>query len=109
MRIRTHAVRTPETRSSSSASAESAQSSIGTFITITLINRIVNQVFTYPRNHSRPLRTTLLMDLLDKASPLLEFEPSIFKIMVKEIVVYPEKFRFYLNNNLALDEGRCLR
>lgn len=49
------------------------------------------------------------MDLLDKASPLLEFEPSIFKIMVKEIVVYPEKFRFYLNNNLALDEGRCLR
>lgn len=53
--------------------------------------------------------TTLLMDLLDKASPLLEFEPSIFKIMVKEIVVYPEKFRFYLNNNLALDEGRCLR
>lgn len=53
--------------------------------------------------------TTLLMDLLKEASPLLEFEPSIFKSMVKKIVVYPEKFRFYLNNNLALDEGRCLR
>ena len=52
--------------------------------------------------------TTLLMDLLKEASPLLEFEPSIFKSMVKKIVVYPEKFRFYLNNNLALDEGRCL-
>lgn len=53
--------------------------------------------------------TTLLMDLLKEASPLLEFEPSIFKSMVKEIAVYPEKFCFYLNNNLALDEGRCLR
>lgn len=53
--------------------------------------------------------TMLLMDLLEKSSPLLEFEPSIFKSMVKEIVVYPEKFCFYLNNNLALDEGRCLR
>ena len=35
-------------------------------------------------------QTNLLLDLLDDAQPMLEFEPSIFKSMIKEITVYPE-------------------
>lgn len=51
--------------------------------------------------------TTLLLDLLEGAPPMLEFEPSIFKRMVQKITVYPEKFCFHLTNGLVLEEGRC--
>ena len=37
---------------------------------------------------------------------MLEFEPSIFKSMIKEIAVYPEKFSFVLSNGLVLCEMR---
>lgn len=37
---------------------------------------------------------------------MLEFEPSIFKSMIKEITVYPEKFSFVLSNGLVLCEMR---
>lgn len=51
--------------------------------------------------------TKLLLELLEEAQPMLEFEPSVFKSMVQKIVVYPERFCFYLTNGLVLDEGRC--
>lgn len=51
-------------------------------------------------------QTNLLLDLLDDAQPMLEFEPSIFKSMIKEITVYPEKFSFALSNGLVLCEMR---
>lgn len=51
-------------------------------------------------------QTNLLLDLLDDAQPMLEFEPSIFKSMIKEITVYPEKFSFVLSNGLVLCEMR---
>ena len=50
--------------------------------------------------------TKLLLDLLEGAQPMLEFEPSIFKSMVKQITVYPERFCFHLANGLTLDKGR---
>lgn len=50
--------------------------------------------------------TRLLIDLLEESRPMLEFEPSIFRSMVKHITVYPEKFCFHLTNGLTLDEGR---
>ena len=50
--------------------------------------------------------TKLLLDLLEDASPMLDFEPFIFKSMVQKIVVYPEWFRFHLINGLMLDERR---
>lgn len=50
--------------------------------------------------------TKLLLELLEEAHPMLEFEPSVFKSMVQKIVVYPERFCFYLTNGLVLDEGR---
>lgn len=49
----------------------------------------------------------LLLELLEEAQPMLEFEPSVFKSMVLKIVVYPERFSFHLINGLVLDEGRC--
>ena len=51
--------------------------------------------------------TQLLVDLLEGACPMLEFEPSIFKSMVRQVTVYPERFCFHLINGLVLDEGRC--
>ena len=51
-------------------------------------------------------QTNFLLDLLDDAQPMLEFEPSIFKSMIKEITVYPEKFSFVLSNGLVLCEMR---
>ena len=51
--------------------------------------------------------TKLLLELLEEAQPMLEFEPSVFKSVVQKIVVYPERFCFYLTNGLVLDEGRC--
>ena len=51
-------------------------------------------------------QTNLLLDLLDDAQPMLEFEPSIFKSMIKEITVYPEKFSFVLSNGMVLCEMR---
>lgn len=50
--------------------------------------------------------TKLLLELLEDAHPMLEFEPSVFKSMVQKIVVYPERFCFYLTDGLVLDEGR---
>ena len=40
--------------------------------------------------------TKLLLELLEEAQPMLEFEPSVFKSMVLKIVVYPERFSFHL-------------
>ena len=51
--------------------------------------------------------TKLLLDLLDGAEPMLEFEPAIFKSMVQKITVYQDKFCFHLSNGLTLEEGRC--
>lgn len=51
--------------------------------------------------------TKLLLELLEEAQPMLDFEPSMFKSMVPKIVVYPERFYFHLTNGLVLDEGRC--
>ncbi|WP_085533864.1 recombinase family protein [Anaeromassilibacillus sp. Marseille-P3371] len=51
--------------------------------------------------------TKLLLDLLEEAQPMLEFEPSVFKSMIKQITAYPDKFCFHLINGLVLDEGRC--
>lgn len=53
--------------------------------------------------------TKLLLELLEEAQPMLEFEPSIFKSMIQKIIVYPERFCFHLINGLVLDEGRCSR
>lgn len=50
--------------------------------------------------------TRLLIDLLEESRPMLEFEPSIFRSMVKHITVYPERFCFHLTNGLVLDERR---
>lgn len=50
--------------------------------------------------------TRLLIDLLEESRPMLEFEPSIFRSMVKHITVYPEKFCFHLTNGLrSMKEG----
>lgn len=51
-------------------------------------------------------QTNLLLDLLDDTQPMLEFEATIFKSMVKEITVYPDKFSFLLSNGLVLCEMR---
>lgn len=51
--------------------------------------------------------TKLLLDLLEEAQPMLEFEPSVFKSMIQKIIVYPERFCFHLINGLVLDERRC--
>ena len=51
--------------------------------------------------------TKLLLELLEEAQPMLEFEPSVFKSMIKQITVYPDKFCYHLINGLVLDEGRC--
>ena len=53
--------------------------------------------------------TKLLLELLEEAQPMLEFEPSVFKFMIQKIIVYPERFCFHLINGLVLDEGRCSR
>lgn len=50
--------------------------------------------------------TKLMLDLLEEAQPILEFEDSIFKSMVRKMTVYPEKFCFHLTNGLVVDEGR---
>lgn len=60
-----------------------------------------------PDNISNAIENTkLLLDLLERAQPMLEFEPSVFKSMVRKITVYPERFCFHLTNGLTLDEGR---
>lgn len=51
--------------------------------------------------------TRLLLDLLEGAKPMLEFDTSIFQSMVKQITVYQEKFCFQLANGLVLEEMRA--
>lgn len=51
--------------------------------------------------------TRLLLDLLEGAKPMLEFDPSLFRSMVKKITVYQEKFCFQLANGLVLEERRA--
>ena len=53
--------------------------------------------------------TKRLIELLDGAEPMLEFEPVLFKSMVQRITVYPERFCFHLHNGLTLEEGRHRR
>lgn len=50
--------------------------------------------------------TRLLLDLLEGAKPMLEFDSSVFRSMVKQITVYQEKFCFQLVNGLVLEERR---
>ena len=50
--------------------------------------------------------TDLLMDLLEETKTIQEFDPQIFKSMVGQITVYPEKFKFCLKNGLILEERR---
>lgn len=49
--------------------------------------------------------TKLLLELLEEAQPMLEFEPSIFKSMIQKIIVYPERFCFHLINGLCSTKG----
>lgn len=51
--------------------------------------------------------TKRLIEVLDGAEPMLEFEPVIFKSIVQKITVYPERFCFHLINGLIPDERRC--
>lgn len=51
--------------------------------------------------------TRLLLDLLKEAKPMLEFEASIFRSMVRRITVYQERFCFQLINGLMLEERRA--
>ena len=51
--------------------------------------------------------TRLLLDLLEGAKPMLEFDSSVFRSMVKQITVYQEKFCFQLANGLVLEERRA--
>lgn len=61
-----------------------------------------------PDNITKTIEDTrLLLDLLEEAQPMVEFDPVIFKSMIQKIIVYPEKFGFCLINGLVLDEGRC--
>lgn len=61
-----------------------------------------------PDNITRTIEDTrLLLDLLEEAQPMVEFDPIIFKSMIQKIIVYPEKLCFCLINGLVLDEGRC--
>lgn len=50
--------------------------------------------------------TRLLLDLLEGAKPMLEFDFSVFRSIVKQIIVYQEKFCFQLVNGLVLEERR---
>ncbi len=61
-----------------------------------------------PDNINRTIEDTrLLLDLLEEARPMVEFDPVIFKSMIQKIIIYPEKFCFCLINGVVLDEGRC--
>ena len=51
--------------------------------------------------------TELLLDLLEEANPMQKFDPQIFKGLVSQITIYPEKFLFHLKNGLILEEGRA--
>ena len=51
--------------------------------------------------------TRLLLDLLEGAKPMLEFDSSVVRSMVKQITVYQEKFCFQLSNGLVLEERRA--
>lgn len=61
-----------------------------------------------PDNIAKTIENTrLLLDLLEESQPMVEFDPTIFKSLIQKIIVYPEKFCFYLINGLVFDEGRC--
>ena len=61
-----------------------------------------------PDNIDKTIENTrLLLDLLEESQPMVEFDPTIFKSLIQKIIVYPEKFCFYLINGLVFDEGRC--
>jgi site-specific DNA recombinase len=51
-------------------------------------------------------QTRLILELLDKTNPMLEFDPTVFKSMVHKIIVFPQKFCFQLINGLILEEKR---
>ena len=51
-------------------------------------------------------QTKLLLELLDKTNPMLEFDPTVFKSMVHKIILFPQKFCFQLINGLILEEKR---
>lgn len=51
-------------------------------------------------------QTKVLLDVLEEAPILLEFDPDVFRMMVAKIVIHPNKFHFHLVNGLILDEGR---
>ena len=73
------------------------------------LRRKLRQLQVPDRTSSLIENTKLLLDLLEKTKPMLEFEPSIFKSMIQKIIVYPERFCFHLINGLVLNEGRCSR
>ena len=50
--------------------------------------------------------TQLLVKLMDQEKSMLEFDPSIFKMMIRQITVFHDKFCFELINGLVLEEGR---
>lgn len=50
--------------------------------------------------------TKTLLDLLEEAPPMLEFDPDIFKVMITNIVIHANKFCFHLTNGLILEEGK---
>lgn len=50
--------------------------------------------------------TQLLVKLMDQEKSMLEFDPFIFKMMIRQITVLHDKFCFELINGLVLEEGR---
>ena len=73
---------------------------------------LFNYLYSQAYNLEKPLSVTiedtrLLLDLLEEARPMVEFDPVIFKSMIQKIIIYPEKFCFCLINGVVLDEGRC--
>ena len=73
---------------------------------ITGLRNKLNKIRKPDRIRAAIRNTGLLLDLLEDAHPMGEFDPQIFKSMVGKITVYPEKFSFHLKNGLTLDEGR---
>lgn len=50
--------------------------------------------------------TKRILECFDGAKPMVKFQPAIFKSIVQDITVYPQKFCFHLINELTLEEGR---
>ena len=73
---------------------------------IAALRRELNKIREPDRISAAIQNTEMLLDLLEEANPMQEFDPQIFKGMVSQIIVYSEKFQFCLKNGLVLEERR---